>query len=237
MRIRAVTGHPLATALTTILTASILTACSGSEAPRRPGRTASAASSAASPSPGAVPGQDWRRNRACVSGHDMFTTQAAPYRRNAPNKIAEEWFDGSYEGVATIPPFPRDDDALLARTLLPDGWKPDARDGYRSTAASLVLCHTATATGKRRIMTCKFTVMGAPGPRSIPVVPGTHHFEVYESRTGRFVASFELESSEHRPAAPCPDSAYNVSKADVIAQPPSQDALTEKLRPLHEGTR
>ncbi|MBO2455019.1 hypothetical protein J4573_48585 [Actinomadura barringtoniae] len=226
MRVTAVTA-------TTILAACLLAACSGSDsdAPQAaPPKTTAQATPAAPAAP-----QPWQRNRACVSSKD-FTGKAVPFRPNGPNKFNEKWFDGGYEGVAEIPKFASDDDALTRQVILPDGWKPDARDKYDSAVASLVLCHTATATGTRRISTCKFTVLG-PGksPNTMPVVPATHHFEVYESRTGRLLTSFDLKGTDRRPAAACPDHAYNVSRADVIAQAPFDKEVVDKLRPVQEG--
>jgi hypothetical protein len=180
-------------------------------------------------------GQGWKRNRACAGAQDAFTGQAEAYQRNGSNKFNQEWFNGSYTAADPNLEFPREDDALVAEMLLPEGWEPGARDRYRETAAALVLCHTATPSGNRRVATCKFIVLGGPGPSTVPVVPATHHFEVYESRTGRLVTSFDLKGTDRRPAASCPDSAHQVARSDVIAQTPSSDALVNKLRPLRDG--
>ncbi|WP_433337455.1 hypothetical protein [Spirillospora sp. CA-294931] len=207
-----------------------VTACSGSGTPSAGGTGDGPRPSVSGSPTGGTPEQGWQRNRACKGSTD-FSTQAAAYRRNGLNLFVEDWFNGAYHGPATVTAYPREDDALTAQTLLPDGWRPGPREGYKSTAAALVLCHTATATGKRRIATCKFTVLGGAGPSTIPVVPATHHFEVYESRTGRFVTTFDVKGT----TLVCPDRAHQVSSADVIAYGPSSSALAAKLRPLREG--
>jgi len=221
-----------AVTIPSILCACLLAACSDSGSDAEQAAPTHATPSPAQTTPAAQP---WQRNRACISSKD-FNGKAVAYQPNGPNKFNEKWFDGAYGGVAEIPEFAQDDDALTRQVILPDGWKPDARDKYDSAAASLVLCHTATATGTRRISTCKFIRMGpGKGPDTIPVVPATHHFEVYESKTGRLITSFDLKGTDRRPAAACPDHADNVSRADVIAQAPFDKEVADKLRQVHEG--
>ncbi|WP_153533050.1 hypothetical protein [Actinomadura macrotermitis] len=218
--------------MTAVISACLLTACSGSDTPPAQGRTRPSASG--SPQTGAME-EGWKRNRACAASK-AFTGQAATYRRSGPNLFTQEWFNGGYTAVPT-PEFPRDDDALLAKVFLPDGWEPGPREGYQVTAAALVLCHTATPSGKRRVATCEFRDIGGPGSHTstVPVVPATHHFEVYASKSGRLVTSFDLSGTDRDQAAPCPDSAHWVSRLDVIAQPPSRRALVDRLQPLRDG--
>jgi hypothetical protein len=113
---------------------------------------------------------------------------------------------------------------------LPRAWLPANRTEFthhwwNSSMAPLIFCPTAVRqSGTKPVGTCEWI-----GHKSTKVYPATWTFAVYETKTGREVATFSLPSDSSK-GRTCPAS-MQAPPLD-IAQPPSTSALQAAVRPL-----
>ncbi|NYI03555.1 hypothetical protein [Allostreptomyces psammosilenae] len=111
--------------------------------------------------------------------------------------------------------------------VVPEGWL--AAPGE----AQLVVCeYEDDAFVSETVGTCEYAGGSWIGDGTARVESMRYVYRVFEARTGELVDEFTLDGTSS-PEETCPDSAYHPT---VFFQYVEREALTERLRPLVEGT-